>query len=142
MECERIHYNSTWLVLKLINQIKWESFQNWSPYSNAVGKMAMEQREQSGTALWLSVSFIFPSKQKTEMEKWSLLGVVVHSFSSSETKRLEIPTIHELPVHYMMLWCGKPIKNHKAMKSNELWCWTKELRISLTNKILYSSGKI
>jgi len=48
VESEIIQYDTIWLELKLINQIKWErdSFWNQSPYSNAVAKMARAHREQ------------------------------------------------------------------------------------------------
>ena len=63
-----IVYNTVWLELKLTNQIKWVSK---TEVFNAVGDMVREHKEQRGqkeTVLWLPVSFIFLSDQKTETE--------------------------------------------------------------------------
>ena len=120
VECEIIQHNTICLEIEAYksNKIqKRESFWNWSPYSNAVAEAAREQREVS----WFPVHFIFLSEWKMEMEKWSLLGVVVHSslLKQRDQKCWQSTELqHSIFNFQCAAWCYDVEywwKNHKTM---------------------------
>ena len=113
-------YNTIWLELKLINQMR-ETIQNWRPYSNAEGKTAREHTLQRQT-VW----------QKQSYDLQTLLSFPQQRSSSATIKQ------QEFKIYY--LFFSLALNFMELMGLSSLWILICEL-IIMSEKLCTDCSK-